>query len=257
MNDQLRFYEAMSTTKGKAMDNLKLWDAVQSTDPQYTKQYKGAGGFSGTAINATYVVKRLTEAFGKVGTGWGYEILEERFDEGGPIDDGKGNVICNSSLHTVKLRLWYKDGDEIRHVDHYGHTPYISKNKYGVQTEMEPVKKSVTDALKKAASMLGFGADIHLGMFDDIEYVQEAQNESLLAKAEDKAEEARRQQAEYDEFLEKHVSYIETSRSMGELEKIFTAAVRRAQSKKDERGIIRLTKAKDAKKAELSKGDQQ
>lgn len=232
-------------------NNLQLWEKVQSTDPQYTKQYKGAGGFAGTAINATYVVKRLTEAFGQAGDGWGYEILEDRFDQGGPISDSEGNIICMSSLHTVKMRLWYKKGSEICHVDHYGHTPYISKNKYGIQTEMEPVKKSVTDALKKAASMLGFGADIHLGLYDDIEYVQEAQNESLLNKAEDKAAEAVRQQEEYEEFLNKHVGYIETSRSLGELEKIFTAAVRRAQSKKDQKGILRLTKAKDTKKAEL------
>lgn len=234
------------------MSNLDLWDKVQSTDPKYTKDYKGAGGFQGTSINATYIVKRLTEQFGSVGTGWGYEILEERYDQGGPIDDGKGNIVCSASLHTVKIRLWYKTADGTGHVDHYGHTPYIFKNKFGVQTEMEPVKKSVTDALKKAASMLGFGSDIHLGMFEDLDYVQEAQNESLLSHAEDKAEEARRQKSEYEEFLTKHIGYIETSTTLGELEKIFTAAVRRAQSKKDQAGIIRLTKAKDHKKAELS-----
>lgn len=232
--------------------HLDLWDSVQGTDPKYTKDYKGAGGFQGTSINATYIVKRLTEKFGQIGSGWGYEILDERYDAGGPLDDGKGNIVCNSSLHTVKLRLWYKSGDERCHVDHYGHTPYIYKNKFGIQTEMEPVKKSVTDALKKAASMLGFGADIHLGMFDDSEYVQEARNESQLAHAEDKVEELRKQQSEYDEFLAKHVGYIETSTTTGELEKIFIAAVRRAQSKKDQRGIIRLTKAKDQKKAELA-----
>lgn len=233
------------------MSNLSLWEKVQGTDPKYTKQYKGAGGFQGTAINATYIVKRLTETYGPVGSGWGYEILDERVDQGGPIMGKDGSVVCNAAVHTVKIRLWYMDSGERRSVDHYGHTPYIYANKYGVQTELEPAKKSVTDALKKAASMLGFGADIHLGMFDDLEYLQEAQSESMLAHAEDKAEEARRQQADYDEFLSKHVGYIETSTTLGELEKIFTAAVRRAQSKKDQRGIVRLTKAKDAKKAEL------
>lgn len=235
-------------------NNLKLWESVQSTDPKYTKQYKGAGGFQGTAINATYIVKRLTEVYGPVGSGWGYEILEERVDQGGPILNKEGEVVCNSAVHTVKLRLWYhNNGEDRKHVDHYGHTPYIYANKYGVQTELEPAKKSVTDAIKKAASMLGFGSDIHLGMFDDLEYLQEAQSESLLAHAEDKAEEARRQQSEYEEFLSKHIGYIETSTTLGELEKIFTAAVRRAQSKKDQKGILKLTKAKDAKKVELQK----
>lgn len=234
-------------------NNLQLWDRVQSTDPKYTKGYKGAGGFQGTSINATYIVKRLTEQFGQVGSGWGYEILDERYDQGGPISDKEGNLLCHASVHTMKIRLWYMQDGERKHVDHYGHTPYIFTNKYGVQTEMEPVKKSVTDALKKAASMLGFGADIHLGMFEDLEYFQEAQNESLLAHAEDKAEEARRQQEEYEQFLIKHIGYLETSTTMGELEKIFTAAVRRAQSRKDQKGIIKLTKAKDKRKAELQK----
>lgn len=234
------------------MINLSLWDKVQSTDPKYTKQYKGAGGFQGTAINATYIVKRLTEVYGPVGSGWGYEILEERVDQGGPILNKEGEVVCNAAVHTVKLRLWYHNkGEDRKHVDHYGHTPYIYANKFGVQTELEPAKKSVTDAIKKAASMLGFGSDIHLGMFDDLEYLQEAQSESLLAHAEDKAEEARRQQSEYEEFISKHIGYIETSTTLGELEKIFTAAARRAQSKKDQKGILKLTKAKDAKKAEL------
>lgn len=233
-------------------NNLQLWESVQNTDPKYTKDYKGAGGFQGTSINATYIVKRITEKFGRVGDGWGYEILEERFDQGGPIVSKEGEVICNSALHTVKIRLWYMDGDKQKHVDHYGHTPYIYANKWGVQTELEPAKKSVTDALKKAASMLGFGSDIHLGMYEDLEYVQEAQNESQLAHAEDKVEELRRQQEEYEEYLSKHIGYIETSTTLGELEKIFTAAVRRAQSKKDQKGIIKLTKAKDQKKAELA-----
>lgn len=230
----------------------ELWEKVQSTDPKFTKDYKGAGGFSGTAINATYLVKRATECFGPIGSGWGYEIAEERFDQGGPISNKAGEFVCNSQIHTIKLRLWYILNGERRTVEHFGHTPYVFTNKYGVQTDMEAPKKSLTDAVKKCLSMLGFGADIHLGMYDDLEYVQEAQSESAMAHAEDKAAEAVRQQEEYEQFLDKHVGYIETSRSMGELEKIFKAAIRRAQSRKDNRGVIRLTKAKDAQKEALS-----
>ena len=232
-------------------ENLNLWDKVQSTDPKHTKEYKGAGGFQGTAINATYIVKRLTEVFGKCGDGWGYEVIDERFDQGGPLMNKEGVAVCNASIHTMKIRLWYKTDDGVKHADHYGHTPFVYANKFGIQTEQEPAKKSLTDALKKAATMLGFGADIHLGMFDDLEYLQEAQNESLLSRAEDKVEELRRQQAEYDEFLSKNLGYLETAVTMNELEKVFVAAVRRAQSKKDERGIMKLTKAKDARKSTL------
>jgi len=238
------------------VDNLQLWNGVQNTDPKYTKEYKGAGGFAGTAINATYVVKRATEQFGPLGSAWGYEILDDRFDVGGPMLDKGGAFLCNAQVHTIKLRLWYMHDGERRNVDHYGHTPYVFSNKYGVQTDMEAPKKSLTDALKKCLSMLGFGSDIHMGMFDDLEYLQEANNESMLNHAEDKAAEAVRQQDEYETFLNKHVGYIETSKSLGELEKIFTAGVRRAQSKKDQKGIIRLTKAKDNQKVKLQEVDE-
>jgi len=230
------------------MTNTSIWERVQSTDPKFTKNYKGAGGFSGTAINATYLVKKATEQFGPLGSGWGYEIVEERFDAGGPISDKEGAYLCDAKIHTIRLRLWYMQEGERRELDHYGHTPYIFTNKYGVQTDMEAPKKSLTDAIKKCLSMLGFGADIHLGMYDDLAYVQEALNESAMTHAEDKAAEAVKQQEEYATFLDKHVGYIETSKSIGELEKLFTASVRRAQSKKDDRGIIRLTKAKDNQK---------
>src|SRR5690554_7741465 len=103
MTDQLRFYAAMSVQRkgGRGMSNLSLWEKVQSTDPKYTKQYKGAGGFSGTAINATYIVKRLSETYGPVGSGWGYEILDERVDQGGPILNKDGEA--RSEEHTPEL----------------------------------------------------------------------------------------------------------------------------------------------------------
>ena len=238
-----------------ASKNTELWEKVQSTDPKYTKNYKKAGGFSGTAVSPMYLVKKATEQFGPLGTGWGYEVMDERFDRGGPISDREGNYLCDSQVHTIRLRLWYMQDGARRELDHYGHTPYVYVNSYGVQTDMEAAKKSLTDALKKCLSMLGFGADIHMGMFDDADYVQEAKDESALTHAEDKAAEARRQQEEYAVFLDKHVGYIETSRSLDELQKLFTAAVRRAQSKKDDAGIIRLTKAKDAQKALLQQKD--
>ena len=52
-------------------------------------------------------------------------------------------------------------------------TEVVSRDKRGIVTDSEFAKKSLTDALTKAASWLGFSADIHLGKFDDVRYVQE------------------------------------------------------------------------------------
>ncbi|MDD1149777.1 hypothetical protein M5G25_15895 [Pseudomonas sp. TNT2022 ID357] len=65
--------------------NLALWEEVEKTDPKFTKEYTGPGGFTGTAVNAQYLAKRATEKFGPCGTGWGYDVIEERFDIGGPL----------------------------------------------------------------------------------------------------------------------------------------------------------------------------
>jgi len=62
-------------------DNLKLWRAVEKTDPSLTKNFSRGGGFQGTAINPTSLVMRATEMFGPPGIGWGYEIVKEEMME--------------------------------------------------------------------------------------------------------------------------------------------------------------------------------
>lgn len=52
-------------------DNLSIWNALAKTDPAHTKQFKRAGGFSGTAIKPMWIVHNLTKQFGPVGKGWG------------------------------------------------------------------------------------------------------------------------------------------------------------------------------------------
>ena len=49
------------------MSNLRIWDEVKTTNPAFLKEYKGAGGFSGTAINGHHLIGRATEIFGPCG----------------------------------------------------------------------------------------------------------------------------------------------------------------------------------------------
>jgi hypothetical protein len=53
----------------------------------------------------------------------------------------------------------------------------VDENKYGVFTDEEAPKKSITDCIGKCAVLLGVGADVHLGMFDDHKYVNERKAE--------------------------------------------------------------------------------
>jgi hypothetical protein len=142
-------------------DNLAIWNEVEQTDPNYTKQFNRGGGFKGTATNATYLIKKATKMFGPIGIGWGWNIIEEKFQPGQDKD----------VVHILRLKLWYMWGDKRGEIEHFGQTTFVGKNKNGWFTDEEAPKKSLTDALSKSLSTLGFAADIHLGLYDDNRYV--------------------------------------------------------------------------------------
>lgn len=168
----------MSNTEGTAAGDqtppatIQLWDRVQKTDPQYTKDFQRTGGFSGTAINATYLARKATEVFGPMGLGWGVKILEERYDNGAPLGfDSQGNNLGFERIHVVKVELWYMLDGKRGAIEHFGQTTFVGKNRFGTYTDEEAPKKSLTDATSKCLSLLGFGGDVHLGLYDDNKYV--------------------------------------------------------------------------------------
>ncbi|MEN3238597.1 hypothetical protein PUR29_34725 [Methylobacterium ajmalii] len=142
-------------------DNLKIWNNAQATDPKFTKEFKKGGGFSGTAINATWMAKRATETFGPIGIGWGVTIVEENIHD---VGDGK-------KLHVLRIKLWYMLDGKRGEVEHFGQTMLVDKRQSGTFVDEEAPKKSLTDAMTKALSLLGFAADVHMGMYDDNKYV--------------------------------------------------------------------------------------
>jgi hypothetical protein len=143
-------------------DNLRIWNSVEKTSPSATKPFN-TGTFKGTAISVMHNARRATEMWGPVGIGWGYEIIEEKL-----ISDAVGNV----TILQVRLRLWYKDGENTGEVFHYGATKlaYTSAKDRRIVDE-DAAKKAVTDALGKCLSLLGFSADVYLGKHDDQAYV--------------------------------------------------------------------------------------
>lgn len=233
-------------------NNLELWDRVGKTDPAYTKAYKGAGGFQGTAVNPLYTVKRLTEEFGQLGIGWGYDIIEDRFDNGSTCYDDEQNSIGIMSIHTIRIELWHMVGDKKAISTHYGHTQFIYKNKWGMTTDIEFAKKSLTDALNKAASMFGFNSDIYLGKFDDVAYVQEVGAEFAMEEADDKEAEALKQKHEYRELFDANLKLIESAVSMNELEAVYKSILRKAKHRSEESDIKTLNDAVKVSKKRLS-----
>lgn len=228
---------------------MSVWNHANKTDPSSTKDNK-SGGHKSTSINGYWLVKKATELWGPCGTGWGYEILEDTFTEGVPIFDKETKeVLCMSKMHTIKLRLWYPDSKE--GVINYGHTPYVYNSKYGPICDMEAPKKSLTDAVKKCLSFLGFSSDIFMGEWDNPEYLEQRKLEEAVEKADNKDEELERQEGEYRQWFKDHMETIKTAVTLNELETVFKVVFRKLKARNDQESIKQATLAKDKRKKEL------
>ena len=155
-------------------NTLSLWDSVCSPPKSATKEFSRSGGFKGTAINAVYLIKEATKLWGPIGGTWGFEVVEDKIIQGAPfLLDGH---LCHEQVHVIRINLRHPDGV----VSGYGQTTLVGRNKYGPFTDEEAPKKSLTDALTKALSWLGFAADIHMGIWDDNKYVNQKQEAPII-----------------------------------------------------------------------------
>lgn len=224
--------------------NMRIWGQVEKTDTRFTKKAK-VNGQDITSLSGTAMVMKATELFGPVGIGWGWKITEERFDEGHEIFTGEGEkraCIGREIGHTVKISLWFMQDGQRGEIEQYGCTRYQYKTSYGMTTDGEAPKKSLTDAIKKALSMLGFSADVFLGLFDDQDYVQQLQAEQAIELAEDREAEIERQKQERLDYIKSVVDTMQGAQSLQELKKLHDHAVRRLTVRNDDNAIKRIAK---------------
>jgi len=155
------------------MDKKALWTRVCVTDPAAVKPITGKQ-YSGNSPKPYWIVERLTDEFGPCGIGWGFSIISERFERFSDTD----------TLHVAAVRFWYMLGDQRGELEQIGQTKssYVTGSGKFMLDEDAP-KKSVTDALVKCASYIGFAGDIFSGRWDDSKYVAEARAEWEERKA--------------------------------------------------------------------------
>src|SRR5471030_1894134 len=103
------------------MPNLSLWESLEKTDPRHTKQFSRAGGFRGTAINGTYIIKRLTETFGPCGRGWKFVLEDERIVNGHQLNDNDyAQVhIVRGHIDYLYEGVWYSTSPQ------FGQTTFV------------------------------------------------------------------------------------------------------------------------------------
>ena len=148
-------------------DNKALWQRVCVTDPKAVKAITGKQ-YSGNSPKPYWIIERLTDEFGPCGIGWGFNILNERIERFSDTD----------TLHIAVVRLWYLLDGKRGELEQIGQTKAsYTTSKGSFLLDEDAPKKSVTDALIKCASYLGFAGDIFSGRWDDSKYVAEANKE--------------------------------------------------------------------------------
>ncbi|QYM99300.1 hypothetical protein K1T36_19695 [Pseudomonas protegens] len=113
---------------------------------------------------------------------------------------------------------------------------YLYKSKYGATTDGEAPEKSLTDAIKKSLSMLGFSADVFLRMFDDTEYPAPLKDEERIEQAE-----LDRQKQERLDYLKLVIETMAGAQSAQELKKIHDVAVRKLTVRNDTKEVERIS----------------
>lgn len=154
------------------MKNMEFWDRVKKTDPRRVKQITGKQ-YKGNSPQPYYLVERMTEEFGMCGIGWGIRIISERMER----------MTDTDLLHVAHVEVWYMRGEQRGSIEQVGQTKaaYMT-SKGSLMVDEDAPKKSVTDAMTKCMSYLGFSGDIFSGHWDDSKYVQALTQEFAAAE---------------------------------------------------------------------------
>jgi hypothetical protein len=200
-------------------DNLEHWNRFADIDPKFTKPITGKD-YSGTSPNPQYVIRCLTELFGPVGQGFGWHVVADGFQDMG-----------ETTLHWCRIEFWHTDRSNT--FEAYGQTKaaYMTKGGFHRVDEDAP-KKSLTDAVIKAASQIGIAANIFLGRWDDQKYVAQVNQEY------------RKEEAAKVDHTE-HVTRLANCDTLAELRHVW------GELGKELHRVPEILAAKDKRKAEL------
>jgi hypothetical protein len=145
--------------KNMKNQNMKIWDFLSKTNPEFTKPFSKFGGKTLTTIDPHYQIQMMTNAFGPVGKGWSYQVEYKYLDK---------LVFAEVSIQYFLDNKWYAFGP-------VSSVQSLAKKNGGLDDEAP--KKAMTDAMTKAFSHLGMSADVFLGMFENNKYVEDLKKE--------------------------------------------------------------------------------
>ena len=131
--------------------NMDLWNSLAESDMKYLKKVS-FGSRKFTSIDPQYQIRKMTEKFGPVGVGWGYNV---------EYDYPSSNDMI---LIVAKVSIWTTLPENI-----FG--PVAGTRTFWLKDMKRPAedagKMALTDALTKGLSHLGCDADVFLGKHDN------------------------------------------------------------------------------------------
>ena len=141
--------------------NLDIWNNLAKSDPKYLKKIS-FGSRSFTAIDPQYQVRMMTEQFGPIGLGWGWDSTTETVN----LSNGDTAVFAH-------VTVWHTDNQ-------HAFGPFTGCRKFfdaakGRMNEDAP-KMAITDGLTKALSHIGCNADVFLGEMDGNKYAADSKS---------------------------------------------------------------------------------
>jgi len=145
-------------------ESKRIWDQFKHTDPKYTKPFSKFGKTL-TTTDPMYQIMKMTDAFGPVGQGWTYEV--------------KYHYTDNCIFAELKIG-WRENLNEP--FNWYGPVCAVNPLFQKERLDDEAPKKAMTDAMTKAFSHLGMAADVFMGMFDNVKYVESMKQKFTVVK---------------------------------------------------------------------------
>ena len=212
------------------MSNKALWERVCITDPKAVKPITGKQ-YQGNSPKPYWVVERLTEEFGPCGIGWGFTIINQCMER----------LVEYEILHVAHIRFWYELDGKRGELEQIGQTKAVyEKSKGGLMVDEDAPKKSVTDALVKCASYIGFAGDIFSGRWDDSNYV-------AFAKEHYDNKPTPEEEAQRLTWIAEQKAAIAAAKTAGELKRIMNSAIKTTQEMRDQDAEDQLREAALAK----------
>lgn len=218
--------------------NTALWDSVEKTDRKFTKQVAQRGGY--TSICPQYQLGEATKAFGPYGKGFGLSVSKLDMS----LFESIGLVVHNAVFFYVV------NGERSEFpINNAIEAKKTTRN--GVFIDVDFAKKVETNTVSKALSKLGFNADVFMGLFDDVSYIQELDAELSVKKADEQDKEYEQKILEHEQWKEKELACYQHLKTAVALNTAYTGHIRRCQRRNDQAGINEFTRAFESRMVEI------